>query len=158
MFLSCLLQGIPEAAPWNPIARWEWVFPVVESIHICGFTLLVGTIVILDLRLLGLVLPHQTVSRLAQALSPWIWAGIVIQLTTGPYLFSSDPGEYVQVPAFRNKMIFLVVALLFHFTVIHKATMPVNDARAPGWRKPAAIVSLGLWVSVLLAAMWIGNL
>jgi hypothetical protein len=41
----------------NPINRWEWVFPVVESIHICGFALLVGTIAVLDLRLSDLVLP-----------------------------------------------------------------------------------------------------
>ena len=70
-----ILQAHPEAIPLNPIARWEWVFPVVESIHICGFTLLVGTIVILDLRLLGLCLRQQPISQLARALSPWIWAG-----------------------------------------------------------------------------------
>jgi hypothetical protein len=158
MFLGYLLQGIPEAAPLNPIARWEWVFPVVESIHICGFSLLVGTIVILDLRLLGAVLARQTVSQLAKALAPWIWTGIVIQLITGTYLFSSDPGEYLQVPAFRNKLIFLFVALIFHFTVMRRATAPTADAAPPRWRKAAAAVSLGLWVCVLLAAMWIGNL
>jgi hypothetical protein len=158
MFLGYLLQGIPEAAPLNPIARWEWVFPVVESIHICGFTLLVGTVVILDLRLLGLVLRRQTVPHLSKALNPWIWTGMLIQLTTGPYLLSSDAGEYWQVSAFRNKMLFLLVALLFHFTVIRKATAPTEESTALGWRKPAAIVSLGLWCCVLLAAMWIGNL
>ena len=46
IFVLHLLQGIPEALPLNPIARWEWVFPVVEAVHICGFSLLVGTIVI----------------------------------------------------------------------------------------------------------------
>jgi hypothetical protein len=158
MFLAYLLQGLPEPAPLNPIARWEWVFPVIESIHICGFALLVGTVVILDLRLLGLVLQRQTVPQLAKALSPWIWTGILIQLTTGPYLFSSDPGEYMQVPAFRNKMLLLLAALIFHFTVIRKATAPTPDSVPLGWRKQAAVVSLGLWVSVLLAAMWIGNL
>ncbi|MGA8766924.1 MAG: hypothetical protein WB559_07885, partial [Candidatus Acidiferrales bacterium] len=100
-----ILQAHPEAIPLNPIARWEWVFPVVESIHICGFTLLVGTIVILDLRLLGLRLRQQPISQLARALSPWIWAGLILQLTTGPYLFSGDPGEYVQIAAFRVKML-----------------------------------------------------
>jgi hypothetical protein len=153
-----LLQGIPEALPLNPIARWEWVFPVVEAIHICGFTLLVGTIVILDLRLLGWCLQRHPISKIARDLAPWIWAGIAIQLTTGPYLFSSDPHEYVQVPAFRNKMLLLALALVFHFTVIRKATRPLRDSAPAGWRKPAACVSLGLWLSVLLAGLWIGNL
>ncbi|MDR3720208.1 MAG: hypothetical protein P4L00_01300 [Candidatus Acidoferrales bacterium] len=153
-----ILQAHPEAIPLNPIARWEWVFPVVESIHICGFTLLVGTIVILDLRLLGLRLLRQSISQVARDLAPWIWTGIVLQLTTGPYLFSGDPYEYVQIAAFRTKMILLLLALIFHFTVIRMATAPSRDSAPLGWRRPAAVVSLGLWVSVMLAGMWIGNL
>jgi hypothetical protein len=153
-----VLQGIREAAPINPIARWEWVFPVVESIHICGFSLLVGTVTILDLRLLGLTLRRQTVARLARQLSPWILTGILVQLITGPYLLSSDRPEYWQVPAFRNKMLFLALALIYHFTVIRKATAPSEASEPLGWRRPAAVISLGLWFSVLLCGMWIGNL
>jgi hypothetical protein len=158
MLFACFLQGISEGAPLNPIVRWEWVFPVVESIHICGFALLVGTVVILDLRLLGLLLQRQSVSRLAKDLSPWIWTGIIIQLITGPYLFSSDPSEYLEVPAFRYKMLLLALALIFHFTVIRKATAPTEGSVSLGWRKPAACVSLGLWICVLLGGLWIGNL
>lgn len=157
MLILSLLQ-VNEPLPLNPIARWEWVFPVVESIHICGFSLLVGTVTILDLRLLGLCLGRQTVSLLAKQLSPWILTGILIQLITGPYLLSSDPREYVQVPAFRNKMMFLLLALIYHFTVIRKATALAGASAPLGWRKPAALVSLGLWFSVLLAGLWIGNL
>ena len=159
MFLTQLiLQGLPEAIPVNPIARWEWVFPVIESIHICGFTLLVGTVVILDLRLLGLFLRRQSVSQVARDLAPWINTGILIQLLTGAYLFSGDPHEYVQISAFRSKMALLVLALIFHFTVIRTATAPARDSSPLGWRRPAALVSLGLWVSVMLAGLWIGNL
>ncbi len=153
-----ILQAHPEAIPVNPIARWEWVFPVVESIHICGFTLLVGTIVILDLRLLGLRLLSRSISQVARDLAPWIWTGIILQLTTGPYLFSGDPSEYVQIAAFRTKMILLLVALIFHFTVIRVATAPSRDSAPLGWRRLAAVASLGLWASVMLAGMWIGNL
>ena len=142
----------------NPIARWEWVFPVVESIHICGFALLVGTVLILDMRLLGVFFKRQTVSQLARQLAPWIWTGIAIVLTTGPYLFSSDPGDYLQVPAFRIKMMLLTLALLFHFTVMRKATAPSRDSAPLGWRKPAACLSLALWLSVVLGGLWIGNL
>jgi hypothetical protein len=158
MLLAALMQGIPEAAPLNPIARWTWVFPVIETLHICGFTLLVGTVAILDLRLLGVYLKRQTVSQIARDLAPWIWTGIIVQLITGPYLLSSDAGEYIQVAAFRTKMVLFLVALIYHFTVIRKATAPAGDSAPLGWRRPAALVSLGLWVSVLLAGLWIGNL
>jgi hypothetical protein len=158
MSLALVLQGHPEALPINPIARWEGVFPVVESLHICGFTLLVGTILILDFRLMGICLRKQPVSRLARELSRWIWIGLAIQLVTGPFLFSGDPREYLQVTAFRVKMIFFALALIYHFTIIQKAVSPGNDSAPLGWRRPAAAASLGLWVCVLLAGLWIGNL
>lgn len=155
---AILLLARPEAVPVNPIARWEWVFPVVETLHVLGFTLLVGTVVILDLRLLGWRLQKQPVSQVAGDLSPWIWTGIIVQLITGPYLFSGDPFEYVQVTAFRVKMTLLLVALIFHFTAIRAATAPARDTQPLGWRRLAAVVSVGLWVSVVLGGMWIGNL
>ncbi|MGB9069015.1 MAG: DUF6644 family protein [Candidatus Acidiferrales bacterium] len=155
---AILLLARPEAVPVNPIARWEWVFPVVETLHVLGFTLLVGTVVILDLRLLGWRLQKQPVSQVARDLSPWIWTGIIVQLISGPYLFSGDPFEYVQVTAFRVKMTLLLVALIFHFTAIRAATAPARDAQPLGWRRLAAVVSVGLWVSVVLGGMWIGNL
>ncbi len=158
LLAQVILQGLPEAIPVNPIARWVWVFPVVESIHICGFTLLVGTVTILDLRLLGLCFRQQSISQVAKNLAPWTNTGILIQLITGAYLFSGDAGEYVQVAAFRSKMLLLLLALIFHFTVIRKATAAAQDSAPLGWRMPAAVVSLGLWVSVLLAGLWIGNL
>jgi hypothetical protein len=155
---AILLLARPEAIPVNPIARWEWVFPVVETLHVLGFTVLVGTVVILDLRLLGWRLQKQPISRVARDLSPWIWTGIIVQLITGPYLFSGDPFEYVQVTAFRVKMALLLVALIFHFTAIRAATAPARDTQPLGWRRLAAVVSVGLWVSVVLGGMWIGNL
>lgn len=153
-----ILQAHPEAIPLNPIARWTWVFPVIETLHVLGFTMLVGTVVVLDMRLLGWCLQKLPISRLAKDLSPLIWTGIIVQLTTGPYLFSGDPFEYVQITAFRVKMALLVVALIFHFTVIRAATAPERDAEPLGWRRLAAVVSVGLWFSVLLGGMWIGNL
>lgn len=130
--LPMLLQGIPEAPPLNPIARWEGIFPVIEAMHICGFTLLVRTVAILDLRRLGVWLRRRPVCQTASELSLRILSGTVIRLTTGPYLLSSDPGEYVQVPAFRNKTIFLALALIFHFTVIRKATAPTGGEEPLG--------------------------
>ncbi len=158
MLLTFILQGHPEALPINPIARWEGVFPVIESLHICGFTLLVGTIAILDFRLMGIFLRAQPVWRLARELSKWIWLGLIIQLITGPYLFSGDPREYLAVTAFRTKMILFAVALVYHFTVVRQATVPTEISTPLGWRRPAGALSLCLWVAVLLSGLWIGNL
>jgi hypothetical protein len=149
---------IAEALPLNPIARWEWVFPVVESLHICGFTLLAGFATAINLRLLGLCLRRQRIADVAATLAPWMWGGFVVQIVTGTFLFSGDPGEYLQVAAFRNKMLLIVIAALFQFLVVRRATAPGRDLTPAAANGLIALISLALWTSVLLAGMWIGNL
>src|SRR6186713_1795193 len=94
--------------------KQSWLFPVIQSIHIIGLTLLVGTICIVDLRLLGITMRRQTVRTLASSFMPWSVGGLVTVLITGPLLFGSDIQRYLQNPAFLLKMVLLVIALLAH--------------------------------------------
>ncbi len=149
---------IAEALPLNPIARWEWVFPVVESVHICGFTLLAGSATLINLRLLGVCLRRQRISEVAAGLAPWMWSGLAVQVATGAFLFSGDPGEYLQVAAFRNKMLLIIIAALFQFLVVRRATALGREQAPAGSDGLIALISLALWSAVLLAGMWIGNL
>jgi hypothetical protein len=139
----------------NPINRWEWVFPVVESIHICGFTLLVGTVAVLDLRLSDLALTRQSIANLAKSLAPWIYLGIAVQFITGPYLFTSSPHDYIHNPSFRMKMYFLAAALVFHFTVVRGAAGK-SQPLGVGWRRLVAFVSIALWIGVIFSGLSIG--
>ncbi|HVB87738.1 MAG TPA: DUF6644 family protein [Candidatus Dormibacteraeota bacterium] len=150
-----IAQAANDSLSLNPINRWVWVFPVVESIHICGFALLVGTIAVLDLRLSDLCLTRQSINRLAEVLAPWIYLGIAIQFVTGPYLFSASPHDYVHNPSFRMKMMFLAAALIFHFTVV-RGTAGKTEPLAPVWRRLVAVVSMGLWIGVILGGLGIG--
>src|SRR5947209_4711108 len=84
----------------NTINDSEWLFSVIESIHITGLAVLVGTIAIVDFRLLGLTLRDRPVAQLAAELKPWTLAGIVIMLTTGPLMLSAEPERGYGNPAF----------------------------------------------------------
>ena len=126
--------------------------PVVESIHLIGVTLLLGTIAIVDLRLLGLGLRHLKISAVAEAMEPWTLAGMVTVGITGPLLFAWDSTRYLKNPAFMVKMVLLAAALGVHFTV-HRQV--VRDEARRG--KFAAMLSLLLWSSVLLAGRAIAD-
>lgn len=139
----------------NPINRWEWVFPVVESIHICGFTLLVGIVAVLDLRLSDLALTRQSIADLARSLAPWIYLGIAVQFITGPYLFTAAPHDYIHNPSFRMKMMFLAAALIFHFTAV-RGTTGKSQPLGLGWRRLVAFVSIALWIGVIFSGLSIG--
>src|SRR5439155_9805486 len=94
------LGSIPVA---DRINDSEWLFPVIESIHITGLAILVGTIAIVDFRLLGLAMPDRPASQLARDLRFWTWAGIGIMLTTGPLMLSAEPERGYGNPAFAFK-------------------------------------------------------
>jgi hypothetical protein len=135
------LGSLPVAGAINDS---EWLFPVIESVHITGLAVLIGTIAIVDFRLLGLVLRDRPVSQIARDLRPWTWAGIGIMLTTGPLMLSAEPERGYGNPAFFFKMCCLLLALATHFTIHRRAI----SASTPGG-KPAACLSLLLWTGVI---------
>ncbi len=134
-------------SPWShAMNSYEWLFPAVQSLHFIGFAMSIGTIAIVDLRLLGLGMRRQGPSELAADLAPWTHVGIAIMLTTGPLMFSTDAVAYHFNPSFQFKMACLMLALLFHFTVHRRAVRPDVPPIAA---KLAAATSLLLWTAVV---------
>jgi hypothetical protein len=134
-------------SPWaNAMNGPEWAFPVVQSIHFIGFALSIGTIAIVDLRLLGMGMRRQTAAQLAADLTPWTYSGLAIMLITGPLLFSADAVVYHYNASFQFKMVCLSLALLFHFTVHRKAIRPEGS---PVIARLAGGLSLLLWTAVV---------
>src|SRR5260370_5019495 len=130
-------RGLVNSTWSEAMNRYEWVFPVVKSLNFIGFAMSIGTIAIVDLRLLGLGMRRQTPAELAADLAPWTRVGIAVMLTTGPLMFSTDAVAYHYNPSFQLKMLCLMLALLFHFTLHRRAVAPhvapvlSNTASAP---------------------------
>jgi hypothetical protein len=134
-------------SPWSRfINSYEWVFPAVQSLHFIGFAMSIGTIAITDLRLLGLGMRRQAPAELAADLAPWTRVGIAVMLTTGFLMFSTDAVAYHNNPSFQFKMVCLMLALLFHFTLHRRA---VRSGVPPIAAKLAAAMSLLLWTAVV---------
>lgn len=130
----------------------ELIFPTLECIHIVGFAMLIGSIAILDFRLLGYGMTEQQPPELYKSLMPWTWIGMAFIFLSGPLMYSSDPDMYYLNWAFIIKMLCMIAALVFHFTVRSK----VVGLGAPGTGKAVACVSLLLWASVVFGGIFIG--
>lgn len=137
----------------NPLNASELVFPALECIHIIGFSFLVGTIAIVDFRLLGLWMRRHTVEELARDLAPWTLIGLAIMLLSGPLLFSSDPDMYYLNTSFQLKMACLLLAIIFNYTIHRKAVRP---GTSPLRSVVVACVSLALWAGVIAGGAFIG--
>jgi len=140
------------------IRNSRWLFPFIETIHLLALALLLGTIVIMSLRLFGLVMPHQIVSQLARELSPWTLGSLSVVLPTGWLLFASEAFKCYDSVPFRVKMVSLFLAILYHFTIYRKVTRLDKAQLTPLSSRLAAGVSLLLWFSVGLAGRGIGFL
>ncbi|HEY7437327.1 MAG TPA: hypothetical protein VIE41_19455 [Methylomirabilota bacterium] len=132
--------------------QWQWLYPIVEILHILGFVLVVGGAVFFDLRLLGggRGLP---VSGLAAHLLTWSRAGFAVVVPTGFMMFSAHATEFAVNPAFRLKLILIAVALLnaaaFHRWPFRAVARWDLTSSTPAWPRMAAGISLTCWAGAI---------
>ena len=127
------------------------LFPIIETLHLIGLTLLFGSILVLNLRLFGVVMQRQAASQVARVISPYILGSMVVTFSSGILLFFSEALKLYGSTPFQIKMVLLATALVFHFT-IHRKVATTDDSRMSLWRaKMAATISLTLWFGVGLA-------
>ena len=96
----------------NPLNASPVIFPVIECFHIAGFVLAIGTIALVDFRLLDWVMPHQTPAQLTQDTSVWTLAGLMLVICSGLMIYSTDPDMYYLNLPFLLKIACLIEAEL----------------------------------------------
>jgi hypothetical protein len=133
-----------------------WMFPVIEALHLVSFAALGGTVLVVDLRLLGIAFRTQPVSRLARDTYPWLGRSLAVGLVSGSLLFLSEPMKLYYSNPFWVKILCLAPAILFTFTVRRKVSFADEGRVATFWKRLVAIVSVGLWGAVAWGGRWIG--
>lgn len=151
-----------QALPLSEHIGFTWWFPLLESIHVLAIGLVVGTILMVDLRLLGLAAVRYPASRITLELVPWTWVGFVVAFITGFGLFMAGATRYVENPAFQIKFMLLPLAALnmawFQFRTMRTISSWDDATVPPTTAKLAGATSLLLWIGVLLAGRWTGHL
>ena len=148
MSLLPLLQSISHWAPIVLIRDSKYGMPAVQSFHLVGLTILLSTVVAIDLRLAGLVMKNYGLSKLTGQLKPWTLGAIALVMLSGLLIFLATPGKYVDSHPFRLKMALLCSALLFHFGMLRRFTAPDSVARSRLVSIIVACLSLTLWFGV----------
>jgi hypothetical protein len=126
-----------------------YFFPSVEVVHLFGLTLLLGTVLVLNLRLLGAIMPRPSIPEIARATAPLLWTGVALALGSGLLLFLAEAVKCYYNVAFWYKMGLLISAVVFQLTVHQK--LKVASGPSTGFTKSTAAVSLVLWFGVAVA-------
>lgn len=137
------------------VRRSLWAFPVIEAIHLLGLCVLGGSVLLVDMRMLGLGLKRQRITDLASYARPFQVASVALLIATGVLLFLSEAIKCFYNTSFWVKMITLIIVLLFTFTVRERTLR--NEALDTSTRsRLVGAASIALWFTVAAAGRWIG--
>ncbi len=160
MGLDSLFQWLYDTPLGTAIRENGLLFPWIEATHVLFITTVVGSIAIVDLRLIGWVWKRRRVSVIIAEVLPVTWIAFVFAAATGFLLFSSNAVKYSHNHFFQAKMALLIVAfvnmVIFH-SIHHRSIAQWDDLpKAPGPVRLAGGVSLLLWIAIIATARWIG--
>ena len=136
-----------------------WLFPTIETVHVFTLVLLVGSIMTVDLRLLGIVNKERSFRSLSSSILPWTWMCFGIAATAGLLMFFSKAVTYYNNIPFRLKIVCLALAginmVIFH--VIGARNLEGWDTgKTPPGAKFSGAVSLALWTVIVASGRWVG--
>ena len=152
-------QYFIDIAAW-PVSRAinesSWIFPLVQAFHLASLGFLAGSILMVDLRLLGKGFSQQPIANVARDARPWLIGSLVAMVVTGVPQFISLATKEYESPYFRWKMGFLVTALIWTFTVKKMVTYSPEGRFGGGLTKLVGLVSIALWTCVAINGRLIG--
>jgi hypothetical protein len=152
-----MLQGFFETMGTWPVSQAIgasiWIFPLVQAVHLVFLALFAGSMLIVDLRLLGLGMTASTVSQVAKDARPWMILGFLGMVCTGlPQLMQNASREYFS-EFFWYKMYLLAFGLIFLVTVRRKMTQAAETTLGT---RVVGLISMAIWTGVTINARLIG--
>ncbi len=155
------MQSISHFTEWLGQTQWSialhesmYAYTWIETAHVIGITWFVGTIMMVDLRLLGLAWQPVSISQMSARILPWTVAGFVLMLVTGLLLFYAIPVRTWHSIWFRAKVVLLLLAALniwtFHYRVERNRATWDNAPHPPLGVRVSAAISLCVWLAVIV--------
>jgi hypothetical protein len=155
-----LLRWIDGTEFAESIRSSLWMFPALETVHVIAIGLVVGSIAIVDMRLLGLAARGRAISELSHEMLPWTWVAFVIATIFGGLLFLGTPVKYVDMAFFDIKMLLIVLAginmLVFEYVTSKSKAEWDRMPTPPLSVRLTGALSLAFWMSVVVCGRFIG--
>jgi hypothetical protein len=156
-------DGMIDVIQASALAEWMRTsvkaMPIVNALHVLAATTVFGTILIVDLRLLGFPDTRRPFTRISDEMLRLTWAAFALALLTGGLMFAANAQTYVGNTAFQLKMLALIGAAV-NMAIFQRITFrgvgAWDQARPPLAGRVAGAASIVIWVTVIFLARWIG--
>lgn len=158
--IDTLLDAISQSAIGTFVAENAVAFPWIEVAHVLSIVVVFGSILLVDLRLMGVAGRDYPPLSLSRTILPITWTAFIMAVITGGLMFASNPYGYYDNTAFRAKMLLLVLAglnmLMFHLVTMRGGRVNDGPAPLPGGARLAGLLSMAIWLAVIACGRWIG--
>jgi hypothetical protein len=151
-----ICEWIQFSAPLVAMRGIPGFFPVIATLHLIGLTVIGGTVLVVDLRLLGLGMQRQPVAQLARDVEPWLLGSLVVMVVTGALLFMCFATKYYYLTFFWVKMVALLMLVVFTMSVRRRVVASDETRTGIVRNRLVALLSLSLWTTVAIGGRWIG--
>ena len=160
MDIPAIVQVIQASGPAEWMRTSVKAMPIVEAIHVLCAATVFGTILVVDLRLLGFPNTKRSFTRISHEMLRVTWTAFGLAVITGGLMFAANANTYYANTAFRLKMLALLVAgvnmLVFQLITYRTVGQWDTGVRPPLAGRLAGAVSLTIWVTLICLARWIG--
>ncbi len=130
-----------------------WTAAMLEIVHYFSMFILVGSMLIIDLRILGLVMRRQDASELADRLFLWIWMSLALNFLSGFFMFAGSAASYYRNDIFYDKLGVIALAIVANVIVQLKVGQWNQLPAMPASAKLLAALSIGLWIGAIIAGV-----
>jgi hypothetical protein len=158
--LQALISYVEDSGLADNIRENDNLFPLIESVHVLAICLVVGSVLAVDLRLLGLASTRWPVSRVTSGILPLTWCAFAVALASGSLMFISNATKYLENGYFVAKMLLICAAGLnmaaFHLIGARHLPRWDNATLLPLQPRLAAGISILLWIAIVACGRWIG--
>ena len=135
------------------VGNTAWLYSSISVVHYFTLFVLVGTSVLVDLRVLGLAGRKQPVAQFAAQIFPWMWTAFLLAVLSGFLMFTTDAGDLLPDPVFKIKMGVIFLAVIFVIIVQRNIRKWGELPSIPAGAKAIAFISLTLWIGAILAGV-----
>jgi hypothetical protein len=153
--LSAFAEWLSTTSPSLVIQNVSWIIPGTQSIHILALAMLMGSAVVIALRVLGLLMRDLPLATVMQRFTPWIWGTLIVLFLSGLILVVGEPGRSLTNSIFQLKMLLLLVAIACLLVLRTPLRKDEHYWDERGGAKLIAVASLAVWSCIIFAGRWI---
>ena len=142
-----------EQTGWvKTLSETGWMYASVSVIHYLTMFWFIGSMAVVDLRVMGLAAKKRSLTELTEQIYPWAWTGMILAIISGFFMFATAAGDWAPDPVFHVKL--LMIAVSIALAVVVQVMVPKWAAlpEIPTWAKILALVALLFWIGTILSA------